>query len=138
MWYLAELLFAEPRQADRSVYQCESCNVVLSADNAAGAYEKALGWAQRYAAEPRSIMQLLGVAHLTTIGPELADGMEICGRFFDAPNVWDRQADLVPSRDSLKAIVWEKARNTPVGELLRPGDVATLKRVIGSRPNDNV
>ncbi|MEX0268811.1 hypothetical protein AB3R30_06705 [Leptolyngbyaceae cyanobacterium UHCC 1019] len=45
MWYLAEILFAQPRQADRRMYACESCNVLLQVISAAEAYDKAQAWA---------------------------------------------------------------------------------------------
>ena len=41
-------------------------------------------------------MRLLGVAHLSTVGEELADGTEICGRLFQASSVWERVNDFVP------------------------------------------
>ncbi len=34
MWCLAEILFAQPKQADRRMYACESCNVLLQANSA--------------------------------------------------------------------------------------------------------
>jgi hypothetical protein len=83
VWYLAEILFAEPAQPDRAEYHCESCDVVLQAADATQAYQKAVTWGLTYAAEPPSAMRLLGVSHLTTIGEELGDGTEICGRFFE-------------------------------------------------------
>src|SRR5438067_4993469 len=100
MWYSAEILFAEPQQADRAAYRCDSSNVVFGAATAADAYRKAVIWGQNYAAEPPTGMQFLGVPHLTTIGDRLRDGVEICGRLFDSEEVWDRIAELVPSPES--------------------------------------
>jgi hypothetical protein len=77
MWYLAEILFAEPRRADCQASQCEACNVVFDAANARDAYHKAIAWGHEYAAEPPEEMQLLGVSHLSSIGDELCDGIEI-------------------------------------------------------------
>jgi hypothetical protein len=128
MWYLAEILFAEHRQADCHVYQCESCNVVFEAATAPDAYRKAVAWGQEYAAESLTRMRFLGISHLTSIGEELGDGVEICGRFFEAPDVWDRVAEFVPLPESLKAVVWEGNRHTPIGELLTPEQIAQLKR----------
>jgi hypothetical protein len=131
VWYLAEILFAEPPQPDCTEYQCESCDVVLQAADATQAYQKAVAWGLTYADEPPSAMRLLGVSHLTTIGGELSDGTEICGRFFEVQAVWDRVGEYIPPSDQLAAIRWEAGRDTPVGELLSPEQVAQLKRAWG-------
>lgn len=130
MWYLAEILFAEPRRADRQDCQCEACNVVFNASTAREAYRKAIAWGQNYAAEPPVEMQLLGVSQLTSIGDQLGDGIEICGRFFETANAWERVADLIPAQDSLKAIAWEENQDTPLGEVLTPEQKAALRRVV--------
>lgn len=130
MWYLAEILFAEPPQPGLDEYQCESCDVLLQAEPAVDAYRKAVAWGESHAAEP-SVLRLLGVSHLTTVGEELGDGTEVAGQFFQEPEVWDRAGELVPPPDQLKAIQWERGRDTPVGELLRPEQVAQLRRVWG-------
>lgn len=131
MWYLAEIVFAEPPQPDRVEYQCESCNVVLQAPDAVGGYQKAVAWGLAYAAEPPATMRLLGVSHLTTIGEELADGTEICGRFFQSSAVRGRIAELVPPPGELKAIQWESSQDVPLGELLSPEQITQLRRVWG-------
>lgn len=131
MWYLAELLFAEPPQAGRAEDACESCNVVLRAGDAAEAYRKAIAWGLAYAAEPPGVMRLLGVSDLTTVGEELGDGTEICGRFFRAQAVWERLGELVPPPERLKAMQWEQGRDKPLGELLSPEQAAQLKRAWG-------
>jgi hypothetical protein len=76
-------------------------------------------------------MRLLGVSHLTDIGDELGDGTEICGRFFEVRSVWDRVGELIPPSTELGAIRWEAGRDTPLGELLSPEQVAQLKRALG-------
>lgn len=131
MWYLAEILFAEPSRADRDACQCESCNVVLCAASAVEAYRRAISWGMDRAAQPPAAMRLLGVSHLTSIGEELGDGIEICGRFFEAPRVWDRADEIVPPPHQLKAIQWERGSNTPIGKLLSPEQIAQLKRAWG-------
>jgi hypothetical protein len=131
VWYLAELLFAEPPRPGRADDQCESCNVVFQAPDAAQAYRKAVAWGLSYAADPPSRMRLLGVSHLTTVGEELGDGTEIGGRSFQAAQVWERVSELVPPPEQLKAIRWEQARDTPLGELLGPDQVAQLRRAWG-------
>ena len=117
MWYLAEILFAEPKEDDRRDFHCEACNVVFQAADASQAYLKAVNWGEAYAAEPPSVARLLGVSHLTTVGEELGDGVEICGRFFEARDVWDPTSDLIPAPEKLKAIQWEKGRDTPLIDL---------------------
>jgi hypothetical protein len=109
VWYLAEILFAEPPRRDDAEYRCESCNVVLRADDAAQAYQKAIAWGAAYSAESASTSKLLGVAHLTSIGEELSDGVEICGRFFEAPAVWERVDEYIPPPEQLAAIRWGRA-----------------------------
>jgi hypothetical protein len=131
VWYLAEILLAEPPLPDRTECQCESCDVVLQADDAAQAYHKAVAWGLTYASEPPSAMRLLGVSRLTTIGEELGDGTEICGRFFEVQSVWDRVGEYIPTPNQLGAILWEAGRDTPLGELLSPKQVAQLKRAWG-------
>lgn len=130
MWYLAEILFAEPRQADRQTCQCEACNVVFDAPTAVDAYRKAVAWGFNYAEEPPAAMQFLGVSHLTMIGDQLGDGVEICGRFFESEDVWDRVAELVPPPEMLKAVAWEQNQDKPLGELLTVEQITHLKRVM--------
>ena len=131
MWYLAELLFAEPPQPDRVEYRCESCNVLFRTIDAVGAYRRAIAWGLDYAAQPPAGMRMLGVSHLTTVGEELGDGTEICGRFFQAMAVWQREGELIPPPEQLKAIQWERGRDTPPGELLSAEQVAQLRRAWG-------
>jgi hypothetical protein len=128
MWYLAEILLVERPKADRHSHQCESCNVLFDAATALDAYRRAVEWGNEYAAEPSSAMQLVGVAHLTTVGEELGDGVEICGRLFECSGPWDRVAELVPAPQLLKAMLWEKNQDTPLGEILSTEQVARLRR----------
>ncbi len=138
MRYHAENLFAEPPHADRTEYQCESCDVVLLAADATEAYQKAVAWGLAHAGEPPSAMRLLGVPRLTDIGDELRDGTEICGRFVEVRSVWDRVGELIPPSTELGAIRWEKGRNTSLGELLSPEQVAQLMRACGQADRRSV
>lgn len=131
MWYLAELLFAEPPHLDRIEFHCESCNVLFEAGEATAAYRKAVDWGLAYAAEPPANTRLLGVAHLTTVGEKLGDGTEICGSFFTAQSVWDRIGELIPPPSQLKAIQWESKQDVPLKELLNPEQIEQLKRAFG-------
>ncbi|AWM36227.1 hypothetical protein GobsT_59920 [Gemmata obscuriglobus] len=129
MWYLAELLFAEPPRPDRADYRCEASNVVFDATDATEAYRKAVAWGLAYAAEPPAGMRLVGVSHLTTIGRELGDGTEVCGRFFQATGVWAADGGLVPPPGQLRAIQWERGQDVPIGELLSPDQITQLRQV---------
>jgi hypothetical protein len=131
VWYLAELLFAEPPHPDRADCQCEASTVVFRAASAVEAYRKAVAWGLAYAAEPPAGTRLLGVSDLTTVGEELGDGTEVCGRFFQASGVWEPSGGLVPPPGLLKAIQWEQGRDVPLGELLSPEQVAQLRRAWG-------
>lgn len=130
MWYLAELMFAEPPQADRDECQCESSNVVLQADDARAAYVRARALGESRESEPGSTMRFLGVAHLTTIGDRLEDGTEVSGNYFSEPSVWARIPELIPDPEALAAIAWESNQDVPLADLLTPSQVATLKRVL--------
>ena len=132
MWYLAEILFAEPRTAGSQPYQCEACNVVFEAATAVDAYQKAVVWGKIYAAEPPAATKLLGIAYLTIVDEQLGDGTEICGRFFQSHDVWDN-VELVPLPNALTAIVWEQSQNVSIGELLGPEKIETLERIWGSK-----
>jgi hypothetical protein len=129
LWYLAELLFAEPPHPEKSDCQCEASNVVFEAPDATEAFRKAISWGLAYAAEPPSGLRFLGVSHLTTVGEKLGDGTEICGRFYRSEDIWNQIADMVPPPGRLKAILWEQGREVPLEALLTPEHVALLKRV---------
>ena len=134
MWYLAEILFAERPQNVLDEYQCESSNVVLQATTAADAYQRAVAWGLAHASEPPVVMSLLGVSNLTTIGEELGDGTDICGRLFREPDVWRRVSDLVPAPGDLSAIRWESGQDTPLDALLTPTQLEMLQRAWGMSP----
>jgi hypothetical protein len=105
--------------------------VLISAATASEAYQKAAGWGRRYAAEPPAAMELLGVSHLTTVGEELGDGVEICGRFFEEPDVRSRREELVPPAGQLEAERWERGGDIPLGAPLSAEQVAMLRRRFG-------
>ena len=54
-------------------------------------------------------MSFVGVTHLTTIGEELKDGVDICGRFFECSDIWDRFIALAFAM-ILAPTVWEKTK----------------------------
>jgi hypothetical protein len=129
VWYLAEILFAEPARSDLADYACESCNVVFRAAGAAEAYHKAVAWGRNYADDPPAAMRLLGVSQLTLVGEELLDGTEISGRFFTAPAVWERREHMIPPPEQLAAVQWEQSADTPLERLLTAEQIEQLKQV---------
>jgi hypothetical protein len=132
MWYIAEILFAQPKQADRRMYLCESCNVLFRAENGEEAYRKATAWGAEHEAD--SNLRLLGVSHMSSIGEELAEGVDIAGRFFHKRDVWDRQDKLIPSPEELKAIHLEQNMHTPLGDLMTSRQVRMLNQTMGEAP----
>jgi hypothetical protein len=131
MWYLAEILFAQPREPGRTAYQCEACNVLFQASTAEEAYQKAVRWGRAYAGQEPAAFEFMGVARLSTVGEEVGDGVEICGRFFEEPDVWDRVDRLIPPPSLLEAVRWEQCKNTPLQDVLSPEQVSQLKKTFG-------
>lgn len=129
MWYLAEVLLAQPRSAARRMYFCESCNVVIQAETAIAAYRKSAAWGRTHQRNSCGL-KFLGIAHLTTIGEELADGVEICGRFFEKRDIWARKGQLIPAPAELKAVQWERRRNVPIRKLLKGAPLRQFKRAV--------
>lgn len=132
MWYLAEILFAQPKRRGRRMYVCDSCNVLFEAKTAKEAYRKALAWAKAPTAGAHGNLKLLGVSHLSSIGEERKEGVDICGRFFQKRDVWDKIADLVPARDELRAILLERNWHTPAGQLMTPYQMRMLRLQLDS------
>lgn len=127
MWYLAEILFAKPKQDNRRMYFCESCDVLFEATSANEAYQKAENWGQNYVADASGRIELLGISDLTIVGETLCDGTEICGRYFQKLDVWERKDDLIPAPEELKAILWEGNQDTPVVKMLDSSQLKLLK-----------
>jgi hypothetical protein len=48
------------------------------------------------------------------------DGSEIGGRFYEALDIWQRVESLIPKKEEIPVIMWERHPNTPVGELMNP------------------
>jgi hypothetical protein len=130
MWYLAEILTAERRQPGRRMYRCESCNVLFHAADAEEAHRKALAWGQDHVADTNGQVELLGVAHLSSIGDQLGEGVDICGRFFRKRDVWDRVDELIPPPERLGAARWEQNQDTPIGEMVDKEQVEALRRLL--------
>src|SRR5438270_10361317 len=112
------------------MYVCESCNVLFEAPTALEAHYKAMEWGRARATELSATMDMLGVSHLTTIDEEPGSGVEICGHFFRKRDVWERVHKMIPPPEELKAVVWEREQDTPVGELLTKRQVGLLERIL--------
>jgi hypothetical protein len=112
-------------------------NVLFQAPTAAEAYQQAMEWGRARATELPASVDLLGVSQLTTIDEEPGNGVEICGHFFRKRDVWNRDDTMVPPPEELKAIVWERNRDTPVGELLSERQVHLLERVMSGGQNEH-
>lgn len=132
MWYLAEILMAEPKRSGRRMYLCESCNVLFQAASAAEALRKANAWGRAYQDESPGGLRFLGVAHLSDVGEELGEGVDICGRFFLKNDVWGRTRNLIPPARELKAVRIERNSDTPLGEMMTEHQRRLLRR---SYPN---
>jgi hypothetical protein len=130
MWYLAEIVFAQPQSENRCMYLCESCNVLLQATSAEESYRKALDWGHNYIADSSEKMTLLGIANLTQIGDAIGDGVEVCGCYFKKLDIWNRKDELIPSKEQLKAIRWKAESSTPIQEMIDPYQLKILKNSI--------
>ena len=116
MWYVAEMLFAQPKVEGVESVVCEECDVLFEAETAIEAYDKAVAWAADYADDPATLA-FVGVENVRSLNEPPADGVEIGGRFYESDDVWERQ-DEIPARDEIVTIRAELAPDTTVGEML--------------------
>jgi hypothetical protein len=128
MWYVAQVMMAQPKQQGRRRYLCETCNVLLSAPNAGKAYRKAITWGTRYESEHIFGLKLLGITLLHEIGGEIGDGVDISGQLFQKLDVWDRRAKVIPVPEELQAIRIAQNTHTPFGELLTPYKIQMMRK----------
>ncbi len=61
MWYMSYLLFAAREPGSDGTYICETCNVLLAAQDAEEAYQAAQKWARDY---ENSSMKFFGIEEL--------------------------------------------------------------------------
>ena len=131
MWYVAEIAFAQPENDSKVMYLVETSEVLLEAESARAAYEKALEWAAKDLSETGLFdRDLLGVTALWSVYDDPGDGAEIGGTVSRKKNVWRRRSELVPPMTLLSAIVWEEAGDIPVGDLVTERRGPTLVRAI--------
>ena len=130
MWYLASLLFAQRARPVPSAVACETSQVLLEADTAVAAHEKAIAWADRHRQE-RPGFELVGVQQLRKLGEEPPrDGDEIDGRVWESDDVWSRAAELIPPRDSLAAVYLEENPEARLSDVLSPDERRLVERIL--------
>ena len=127
-WYIVFLLFAEPQNTHGESVLCETCQVLISANSALDAYDKGIIWATEHIQE--SEFQFVGVEHIHSIGEEPADGVELCGRFYESEDVWQRKSELIPEKNNVRAVMWEQ-NDVPIGEMMDTDQKNIVRRVFG-------
>jgi len=133
MWYVADLLFAQPAQPEHGTVLCETCDVLLEAGSALEAYDKAIDWAAKHVEIENPGFRFIGVRHIHSLSETLpGDGTEIGGTFFEEEAVWSRIDSLIPQKEDIPIIMWEQHMDTPIGELMSEKQERYLKRLPGS------
>ncbi len=116
MWYVVEMLFAQPKAEGVESVVCEECDVLFEAATAIEAYDKALAWAADYA-DGSTELALVGIENVRSLSEPPADGIEVGGGFYESGDVWERQ-DEIPARDEIVSIRAELAPETKVSGML--------------------
>jgi hypothetical protein len=107
MWYVAEVVLAEPKAAGQRMYAGSSNRILVQADGPEMAHARAVAWGQARADhlnECRSFlkqMAVVGVTELTILGEHIEDGMDVGGEVFRRKDVWDQIR--VPVKGELNA-----------------------------------
>jgi hypothetical protein len=127
MWYVVHLLFAQDADPGSRNSICETCQVLFEAAEAEAAYAKGQQWAAEHARDSR--FRLVGIEHIKSLDEEPGDGCEVGGSFFEKEDVWQRVSELIPSKDELSIIKWERNPNTPIGELMTDPQKEALKEL---------
>lgn len=125
-WYLVELLFACRPSASGETVWCEACHVLFCTSSGDAAYECGLDWAKSHSASQQ--FEFVGIQHLSMLDEAPAHGVEISGQFFEAPDPWIRQLDLIPAREEIPTLNFEANPATPVGELLSEKHKEEIRR----------
>ena len=117
MWYVADLLFAQ-RPTEGRPFVCETCLVLLNAESARKAYDKAMQWGEDHV-QGETGFEFVGIQHLYSLEEERpADGSEIGGHFFESEDIWEKRVELIPEIDDIPIIRFEDNPKTPIGELV--------------------
>jgi hypothetical protein len=115
MWYLAGIILASKMPLENGDYPCEECNVLFQGESPRIAYEKALAWGSEAVSGD---WHLLGVKYLTTVGDEIGEGVDICGRVMCEFDVWSRKDKFIPPFDELAAVKSLRTMDIPISEIL--------------------
>jgi hypothetical protein len=131
VWYLATVLFAQPPRPTAHPVLCETSQVLVEADSAGAAYDKAWAWGQRRR-EQVSGFDLVGIQQLKRMlrdGPP-QDGDEIDGRVYEADEVWSRVDELIPPREKLAAVFLEQNPGGHLGDVLSQDERSLVLRIL--------
>jgi hypothetical protein len=130
MWYVVDILFAQPPHDDTKVVQCESCNVLFEGATAREVYAKAQAWAVEH--ERDNNYRFAGIQHLWSLQePRPGEGDEIGGVFFEEEDFWDRLDEFIPKDKNIPVIQLEDHPDTPVREFLSESQLDMLRKVFG-------
>ena len=116
MWYVVEMLFAQPPTDSAESAVCEQCDVLFEAPSALAAYQKGIAWATNYADNPAE-QRFVGIENVRSLNEPPGDGVEVGGGFFESDDVWDR-LDELPAPEDIVEIRAEFNPETKVGDLL--------------------
>ena len=131
MWYLASILFAQPPKATAHPVLCETSQVLLEADSAGAAYDKARAWGERRR-ERIAGFDLVGIQQLKPMlrdGPP-QDGDEIDGRVYESDDLWSRVGELIPPREKLAAVFLEQNPGAQLGDVLSQDERSLVLRIL--------
>jgi len=59
------------------------------------------------------------------------DGTEIGSGFFDAEDVWERKDELIPQKDKIAAIMWDRTPMCQFGELTTAKQKRDIREMFG-------
>ncbi len=128
MWYVVDILFAQPPREDEAIVQCESCDVLFEAPSALIAYDKAVKWAKEK--ERDDNFKYVGIHHLWFLEEEQpGDGSEIGGNFFEEENLWERVDEFIPDPKEIRTIKAEENPDVPIGDLMSEEDKDRLDQL---------
>jgi hypothetical protein len=125
MWYVVHLLFAPAVSEAGKPVLCETSQVLIEAANAFAACDRGEAWGREHQKE--STMRLVGVEHVHVLDQAPGDGVEVGGMFIDIDDPWGRRNELIPPRDQLSAVKWE--RDVPISDFATPEQMARLHRI---------
>ncbi|MHC4641536.1 MAG: hypothetical protein ACYS32_07820 [Planctomycetota bacterium] len=130
MWYVVDILFAQPLRKDEATVQCESCDVLFEAPSALIAYDKAVKWAKEN--EKDNNFKYVGIHHLYSLEEEQpGDGSEIGGNFFEEEDLWERVDEFIPDPKEIRTIKGEENPDVPIGDLMSEEDTKRLEKLFG-------